>query len=127
MPAVLDPLRIERESNTADLSVIVDGLVNVLGKQATAYVAGLKDVKMVNKWLAGGDTTRTTRLRLRHAYTAARMIETAFDVDTVEAWFFASNSKLDDDAPAWVLRNAQSLDDLRFVVPAAKAFARASE
>jgi hypothetical protein len=83
----------------------------------------------VAKWI-DGDTPpkgQMTRLRLRDAYRAARLIVAAYDDATAEAWFFGSNSRLDDEAPAWVLRHARSLDDLRMVVPAAKAFARAPE
>ena len=98
MSQLLDPALVERESTTA-------------------------------KWIEGGAEPKgqITRLRLRDAYRATRLIVAAYDNATAEAWFFGSNSRLDDEAPAWVLRHARSLDDLRMVVPAAKAFARAHE
>jgi hypothetical protein len=55
------------------------------------------------------------------------MLVETFDDETAEAWFFGSNSKLDDEAPARVLRVAQSFDEMRLIVPAAKAFTRAPE
>jgi len=129
MAPVLDPAVVERESNTASVAEITAFLAEHLGRQATAYIAGVKNAAQVAKWIDGDTPPRgqLTRLRLRDAYRAARLIVSAYDDATAEAWFFGSNSRLDDEAPAWILRNARSLDDLRMVVPAAKAFARAPE
>jgi hypothetical protein len=118
---------IERDSNTTAIAGITEYLQRHLGRQATSYIAGLKDATMVAKWRDGVEPRQVTRMKLRHAYIAVRMIAEAFDDRTVEAWFFGSNTRLDGEAPAWVLRYAKSLDDVRFVVPAAKAFARAPE
>ena len=126
--SLLDPQVIEHESATATTGELAAFLAETLGQQATAYVCGLKQAATVGAWIKGVEPKgKLERLRLRQAYTAARMITTAFDAATTEAWFFGSNTRLDDEAPAWVLRQAQSLDDLRMVVPAAKAFARAHE
>src|SRR4051812_2356221 len=129
MTQLLDPEVIERESNTAPLEEVAAFVADQLTKQATAYVCGLKEVQQISKWIAGDAEpgSQLQRVRLRTAYTAARMIVGAYDKATAEAWFFGSNSRLDDESPAWVLRHARSLDDLRMVVPAAKAFARAPE
>ncbi len=129
MAQLLDPAIVEREGTTAPISEIARFLSDHLGQQATAYVAGVKGAAQVAKWIEGGTPPKgqMTRLRLRDAYRAARLIVAAYDDATAEAWFFGSNSRLDDEAPAWVLRHARSLDELRMVVPAAKAFARAHE
>ena len=129
MSQVLDPEAIERESNTAPLEEVAAFVAEQLGKQATAYLCGLKEAAQVTKWIAGRaePNSMLQRVRLRTAYTAARMITSAYDKATVDAWFFGSNTRLDDEAPAWVLRNAEAPDDLRMIVPAAKAFSRASE
>jgi hypothetical protein len=129
VPELLDPAVVERESATAPISEIAGFLAAHLGQQATAYVAGVKGAAQVARWIDGETPPKgqMTRLRLRDAYRATRLIVSAYDNATAEAWFFGSNSRLDDEAPAWVLRHARSLDDLRMVVPAAKAFARAPE
>ena len=119
---------IERDSTTAPLASLVSYLQEHLGTQTTAYVAGLKDAQMVAKWIGGTSKPRDmTARRLRYAYVLTRMIAETYDKRTADAWFFGSNSRLDDEAPAWILRNAKKLDDLRLLVPAAKAFARAPE
>ena len=129
MARLLDLAVVERESSTASIAEIARFLADHLGQQATAYIAGVKGAAQVAKWIDGETPPKgqITRLRLRDAYRATRLIVSAYDDATAEAWFFGSNSRLDDEAPAWVLRHARSLDDLRMVVPAAKAFARAPE
>ena len=127
MPPVLDMEAIEHQSQVAPIAEIVEYLQEQLRTPGVVYIAGLQDGKMVGRWKDGIEPQLKTRLRLRHAYHAARIIVEAYDRSTAEAWFFGSNTKLDDEAPARVLRNAQSVDDLRLVVPAAKGFARARQ
>lgn len=126
-PAIVDSVAIERETTTVAISQMAKYLSEHLGQSATAYLAGLKNPRMVSNWIKGAEPNQFTRVRIRSAYTAARMVMEAYGDETAEAWFFGSNSRLNDDAPAWILRHAESLDDLRFIVPAAKAFARASD
>jgi hypothetical protein len=94
-----------------------------LGQRMTAYVSGVNDSKMVAHWISGRNTPRDQpQMRLREAYQAARLLIGAYGDETAKAWFFGSNTRLDDRAPAYVLRHASSWDDLRFIVPAARAF-----
>jgi hypothetical protein len=51
------------------------------------------------------------------------MITEAFGPTTAKAWWVGSNTRLDDQAPAAVVRRAGDPEALRFVVPAARAFA----
>jgi hypothetical protein len=127
MSPTVDFAVIEYESTRAPLSDVVEFLQEHLGSSAVAYLAGLKDAQMLRRWKDGVEPQALTKQRLRSAYHAARMLVDAFDDETAEAWFFGSNSKLDDEAPARWLRLAQGPDDLRLIVPAAKAFSRAPE
>jgi hypothetical protein len=127
MSAVQEAVAVENDSKTLPISELVDYLCRHLGRQAVAYMAGLKDPQMLADWIGGTEPRRTNQMRIRYAYRAARMIIEAFDANTAEAWFFGSNSQLDEDAPAAVLRNARQVDDLRYLIPAVKAFARAPE
>jgi len=102
---------------------IVEFLRQNLGRTTTAYISGVKDPKMVSHWVAGHNAPRDLRqMRLREAYHAARLVIGALDAETAKAWFFSSNADLADQAPAYVLRRADTWEDLRFVVPAARAF-----
>ena len=127
MSVLLDTDTIERQAQTASLEEMVGYLQEQLQTAGLVYVAGLTDGKMLGRWRAGTKPQQKTMLRLRHAYHAALLVAGAYDTDTVQGWFFGSNGKLDDEAPARVLRNAQTVDDLRLVVPAAKSFTRSPE
>ena len=94
-----------------------------LGQRATAYLSGVSDAKMVSHWVAGRNVPRGgSQLRMREAYQAARLLVDACDDETVRAWFSCSNDRLEDRAPAYVLRAASTWEDLRTVLPAARAF-----
>jgi hypothetical protein len=61
-------------------------------------------------------------MRLREAYQATRLIVGSRGDGPAKAWFNGSNPRLDDQAPAYVLRHAKSWEDLRAIVPAARSF-----
>ena len=65
----------------------------------------------------------TTELRLRYGYRVVRMILEAYGSETAKAWLFGTNTRLKDEAPAYLLRHAETVDDLRDLVPVARAFA----
>jgi hypothetical protein len=97
-----------------------------LGKNTTAYISGVSDPKMVSRWIAGLNKPRDpAQLRMRESYQAARLLVTAYGDETAKAWFLGSNAHLDDQAPAYIVRQATNWEDMRFVVAAARAFARA--
>lgn len=115
--------KIERDAVRRDTPVIARYLQDNLGQKITAYLSGVNDVKLVGKWASGKSEPRDlTKLRLRTAYQVARLIITAYGADTAKAWFFGTNSRLGDQAPARLLRQAESLDKIPNIVPVAKAF-----
>lgn len=119
---------IERAATTTPLSGVAGFLQETLGQKMTAYVAGLNDPKVVGAWVRGENSPRPpSDLRLRYAYQAVRMLAEAFDAETARAWLLGANSRLNDEAPAYILRNAQRVDDLRQFVPTARAFAGSAE
>jgi hypothetical protein len=122
--AVLDPLKVSDEATRLGVDEIATYLQQQLGQKLTAYLAGVADPKMVGRWAAGRAQPRDEReMRLRDAFKATRMITEAFGPTTAKAWWVGSNTRLDDQAPAAVVRRAADPDALRFVVPAARAFA----
>src|SRR4051794_30230858 len=121
---VLDPHRVSDEATRMDVAEIATYLQAQLGQKLTAYVAGVTDPKMVGRWAAGKARPRDEReMRLRDAFKATRMIVEVFGAQTAKAWWVGSNTRLDDRAPAAVVRGARDPEELRFVVPAARAFA----
>jgi hypothetical protein len=121
---VLDPEQVSDEATRLGVAEIAGYLQSQLGQKLTAYLAGVSDPKMVGRWAGGKVHPRDEReMRLRDAFKATRMIVSAFGTTTAKAWWVGSNTRLDDRAPASVVRRANDPDDLRFVVPAARAFA----
>jgi hypothetical protein len=128
MAVAIDPVAVEEEAARLEIAAIARFLQETLGQQLTAYIAGLRDPKMVGRWASGKVEPRDlAKAKLRTAFQAARMIVEAYGVETARAWFVGSNTRLDDEAPAWVLRYADGIDGLRFVVPTARAFAGAGD
>jgi hypothetical protein len=121
---VLDAQHITDDAVRLDIAEIAQYLQAQLGQKLTAYVAGVNDAKMVGRWAAGRALPRADKdMRLREAYKATRMLVAAFGAVTAKAWWVGTNTRLDDHAPAAVLRHAADPAAVRFVVPAARAFA----
>jgi hypothetical protein len=121
---VLDPTHVSEEATRLGIDAVATYLQQQLGQKLTAYVAGVADPKMVGRWAAGKAQPRDEReMRLRDAFQATRMLVEAFGAQTAKAWWVGSNTRLDDRAPAAVVRHAGDPEQLRFVVPAARAFA----
>jgi hypothetical protein len=112
---------IEREATMLGISKIAGYLQAHLGQKITAYLAGIDSAKTVGLWISGSvDPRDLPKTRLRYGYQAARLLIEAYDDETAKAWFFGSNTLLDDEAPAYVLRHGTTPDDLRLVIPAAR-------
>lgn len=124
---VLAPEQVSDEAARLSISEIARFLQEHLGQRMTAYIGGVTDQKMVARWIAGQNAPRDeSQRRLREGYQATRLLVTAYGDETAKAWLFGSNTRLDDRAPAYVLRHATSWEDMRYVVPAARAFAGAA-
>jgi hypothetical protein len=110
---------IEHEATTQAIPKIAAYLQEHLSQKVTAYLSGIDNAKTVGLWITGTEPRDIAKTRLRYAYQAARLIIEAYDDETAKAWFFGSNSLLDNEAPAYVLRYGTTPDDLRLIVPAA--------
>lgn len=121
---ILDPATVSEEATRLPIDAVATYLQEQLGQKLTAYLSGVTDPKMVGRWAAGKAQPRDEReMRLRDAFKATKMLVAAFGAQTAKAWWVGSNTRLDDRAPAAIVRGATDPDMLRFVVPAARAFA----
>lgn len=119
----MNPTTAEREAVTADIRNIAAYLEEHLGQRLTAYLSGLDDSAPVGLWSTGkAEPHELDITRLRHAYQAAWLLVDSYDSETARAWFFGSNTGLDDEAPAYILRHATRQNDLTQIIPAARAF-----
>jgi hypothetical protein len=121
------PEQLSKDAARLPIHEIAAFLRQHLGQRMTAYISGVNDPKMVTHWIARRNTPRDQpQMRLREGYQAARLVVDTYGDETAKAWFFGSNTRLDDRAPAYVLRHASSWEDMRFIIPAARAFTAAA-
>jgi hypothetical protein len=114
---------IERKAKVAGIQEIASYLQDHLGQKITAYLSGIKDPKWVGQWAKGrGQPRDLAQFRMKCAYEAALMLVDAYGDETARSWFFGTNTRLDDQAPAYRLRHVKTPEDFQFIVPAARAF-----
>jgi hypothetical protein len=114
-------LAAHRESLRLPAPEIVSRLVAILGRKLTAYIAKVKDVRAVDRWIAGGEIYGDAEQRLRFAFLVAR---TLYEQDTpavVQAWMTGVNPELGDRVPLRLMREG----DLHVVGPEVVRAARA--
>lgn len=120
-----DDIALEREVVLRQIPELAEYLQAHLGQRLTAYLAGIKDAKAVGQWIQGrAEPSAIARERLRAGYHAAVVLSDAFGDRAAQGWFFGANSALDDRAPAAVLREAGTPDEIARIAPLAKAFVR---
>jgi hypothetical protein len=118
-----DIRHVEHDATVTDVASIAEYLQRTLGQRLAAYLAGVNDSRMVGRWIRGVHEPRgPATMRLRAAYQVTRLVADAYDAETAKAWLLGSNSRLDGDAPAYLIRHADSQEDLRMVVPTARTF-----
>ena len=126
MPTSARPdLAIYEEIMRMEPHEIVGGLVGILGKKITAYLAGVKDTRTVDAWLEPGRTEDESRrldfARLRIALRVAKLLATRESDGVVQAWFGGLNPQLSDRNPSRLLRDGKAADQ-EAVLNAARAF-----
>ncbi len=112
-----------RESTVRPFAELVADLVAVVGRKLTAYIAGAKDVRAVDRWVEGRAPYKDVEERLRFAYRITRLLGGSDHPHVVQAWLTGLNPELEDRVPIRLLREG----DLEVVGPqiigAARAFA----
>ena len=103
---------------------LVKYLETNLGPRTTAYLSGVDDVGLVERWGKGEALPDELAMqRLCSAYEATRSLVEAYDAQTARSWFMGMNPGFDDEAPARVLRSGQGSKTWGDVVLAAREFA----
>ena len=126
MPVLADRIdQLEHDATTFSTAQIAAYLQEQLGQRMAAYLAGLTAVKQIGRYMRedGPDPRDNVERRLREGYKVVRMIVEAYDAKTAKAWLFGTNTRLDDNAPIEVLREAESTEDFIPVRRAARQFA----
>jgi hypothetical protein len=84
-------------------SLAVRTLVDILGRRLTAYVAGVRDARVVDLWIAG-IPDRGVEQRLRNAHALTKMLSATERPERIRAWFLEPQTPLGNRSPALVIR-----------------------
>jgi hypothetical protein len=106
-------LAAHREATTASFAKIVQQLVAVIGKKLTAYIAGVKDVRALDRWMDGTARCNSAEARLRFAFRVVKTLESRDHGSVVQAWLTGLNPELNDRVPIRLIREG----DLEMVGP----------
>lgn len=114
-------LTAHQEATRLPISDVVRKLVEIVGRKLTAYVGGVKDVRAVDRWIAGGELYGDAESRLRFAFQLARTLSEHDSPAVVQAWLMGVNPELGDRVPLRLLRE----NEIDAVGPALLGAARA--
>lgn len=105
---------------------LVVRLRGILGAKLVAYLGSVKETRAVRQWADAERAPSADVLnRLRMAYRVAALLREKDSVGVVQAWFMGMNPKLEDVAPARLLRDGD-LDEVGVtILAAARGFAAA--
>ncbi|GAA4428199.1 hypothetical protein GCM10023169_29080 [Georgenia halophila] len=121
-------LRAYEESLRLPAPELVGRLRSLLGAKLVAYLGSVQETRAVRQWADETDPRNPSTdvlNRLRMAYRIAALLAEKDSPGVVQAWFQGMNPRLDDVAPARLLREGD-LDDIGpNILAAARAFAAA--
>jgi hypothetical protein len=101
-------LAAHRRSIQAPFAQIVGELAEILGKKLTAYIGGVKDTRVVDRWMHGGvEPYRDAHRRIRLAYQIAKTLSEHDSPRVVQAWFIGLNPELQDRTPIRLLKEEE--------------------
>lgn len=115
-------LAAHREAITLAWPELVTQLTEVLGRKLTAYIANLKDVRGLDRWIEGTQPYGNVEERLRLAYQVVRTLQEHDSPRVVQAWFTGVNPELGDRVPLRLLREGDLTAVAPLILGAARAF-----
>lgn len=111
-----------KQSLSLEFSELVSGLVRLIGRKLTAYVANVKDVRTVESWTKGTMPYGEVETRLRLTFQVVRMLSDHESPRLVQAWLTGVNPELGDRVPVRLLREGEISTIAPDVLGAARAF-----
>ena len=98
-------LAAHRRAVQAPFAEIVADLAEILGKKLTTYIGGVKDTRVIERWMQGGvEPYRDAERRIRLAYQIAKTLREHDSARVVQAWFTGLNPELQDRTPIRLLK-----------------------
>jgi hypothetical protein len=114
-------LSAHREALRLPIAALVHRLVEMIGRKLTAYIGGVKDIRAVDRWIAGGEIYGDAEIRLRFAFQVAKTLSEHDSPAVIQAWLTGVNPELGDRVPLRLLREG----DIDVVAPSILGAVRA--
>jgi hypothetical protein len=89
-------LAAHREALSLAWPELVRRLTEIVGRKLTAYIAGVKDVRALDRWINGTEPYGDVEERLRFAYQVVRTLSQHDSPRIVQAWLTGVNPELGD-------------------------------
>ena len=106
--SVISPARPDlaahRDATSLPFSKLVQDLIAVVGRKLTAYIAGVKDVRALDRWMDGTAPYKNAEERLRFAFRVVKTLGNHDHPSVVQAWLTGLNPELNDRVPIRLLR-----------------------
>ena len=97
-----------RRAVTLPWSELVGSVVATLGRKLTAYVAGVRDVRALDRWIAGIEPASEEIVeRIRLTFRLASALAERESPQVVQAWMTGLNPELGDRVPVRLLREGE--------------------
>jgi hypothetical protein len=116
-------LAAHRNSLMLPMSEIVRVLAEVIGKKLTAYIAGVKDTRAIDRWIEGAQAYNEVEQRLRLAYHVVMTLTPSDSPAVIQAWLTGFNPELADRVPIRLLKEKDIEQFAPLILGAARAFA----
>ena len=111
-----------RESLYLAFPDLVSSLADSIGRKLTAYVAGVKDTRAVDRWIDGKEPYGKAESRLRLTFQVVRTLLDHDPPKVVQAWLMGVNPELGDRVPLRLLREGDRASIAPEVLAAARTF-----
>ncbi|WP_104131454.1 hypothetical protein [Cryobacterium sp. M91] len=119
-------LRAYEISIRSEIAELVGQLREILGAQLVAYLGSVSETRAVRQWAEGTRKPPAEAIRrLRLAYQVAGLLAERDHPRVVQAWFQGMNPRLEDIAPARLIREGNPDEVGPRVLAAARAFGAA--
>jgi hypothetical protein len=115
-------LAAHREALSLAWPELVRRLTEIVGRKLTAYIADVKDVRALDRWINGTEPYGDVEERLRFTYQVVRTLSQHDSPRIVQAWLTGVNPELGDRVPLRVLRDGELGTVAPEILGAARAF-----
>lgn len=111
-----------REALRLPTSELVNQLVEIIGRKLTAYIAGVKDTRAIDRWKEGSEIYGEGESRLRFAFQVVRTLSEHDSPAVVQAWLMGVNPELGDRVPLRLMHEGEIDVIAPEILRAARAF-----